>query len=331
MTQGIAVLGLMERAKVSPIPALYRLLYDYVAGVHGLANSRMRDILTDGEALGTDAGAQLYSEFVAPYQRPEVFERAIARISARLTTLDLLIVDRAEASSEHSASLRAAQLQLAAEKPDRGLILDWVGRLQAANGRLAETHEALVRELAAARVELESTQTEIGHSRDSQLRDPLTALANRAGLDRVLATALAAGPLTCAVLDIDRFKSLNDTYGHQVGDEVLRIVARALLVNARPQDIVGRTGGDEFVVMFPATSPMVAAALAERIREAIMDSDLKGLIGGGVTGGITVSIGVSPFRPGDSVVSLVNRADICLYEAKRQGRNRVVCEDDPLY
>ena len=132
MTQGAAVLGIMERAKVSPLPALYRLLYDYVAGVDGLASNRVRDILADGEAHGADAETQLYSEFVEPYQRPEIFERAISRISARLTTLDLLIVDRAEASSKHSASLRAATLQLAAAKPDLNLVRDWVERLQAA-------------------------------------------------------------------------------------------------------------------------------------------------------------------------------------------------------
>ncbi len=331
MTQGAAVLSLMERARVSPIPPLYKLLYDYVAGVEGLAGSRVHDILTEGDAGGAGAEARLYAEFVEPYRRPEKLSSAIARMVTRLTTLDLLIVDHSEATSEHSASLKAAEAHLGAEIPDLTLIREWVDRLQAANGRLAKTHEALVRELAEARLELDSTHSEIGRSRENQLRDPLTGLANRPGLDQQLTRALATGPLTCAVLDIDHFKSLNDSYGHQVGDEVLRIVARAILANARERDIVGRIGGDEFVVIFPATDALAAAALAERIREAIMASDLGNIFGRGVTGGITASIGVSPFRPGDSIVSLVNRADICLYEAKRQGRNRVVCEDDPLY
>ncbi|HEX4296500.1 MAG TPA: GGDEF domain-containing protein, partial [Devosia sp.] len=125
------------------------------------------------------------------------------------------------------------------------------------------------------------------------------------------------------------FKSLNDTYGHQVGDEVLRIVGRALLAAARPGDIVGRTGGDEFVVAFPGAGLAVATALAERLRRAIAESDLRTALGPGVLGGITASFGVAVRVAGDSIVTLVGRADRCLYAAKHQGRNRVVSEAQP--
>ena len=332
-SQGAAVLGLLERAKVPPFPAFYRLLYDYVAGVRGMCSSRVDDILAEGDTPGGSVEERLYSEFVAPYENREPLDQAITRIVARLRTLDLLIGESSRASEAQSASLRDASRDFAVEQPDAGLVREWVQRLDESNRRLQSANAGLRNELDAAEAELETTRLELARSKESSRLDPLTGLANRAGLDMELGRLLLeqrndGGELACAVVDIDHFKSLNDTYGHQVGDEVLRFVGRALLVSSRQSDILGRTGGDEFVVVLPGTDLGGAQVVAERMRRAIAEGDVRAVLGEDVLGGITASIGVAPFQPNDTIASLVHRADRCLYEAKRRGRNRVVCDGD---
>jgi diguanylate cyclase len=191
---------------------------------------------------------------------------------------------------------------------------------------MQHANSALANELAAAHGELAATQAEIGRSRESTLRDPLTGIANRAGLDLALSrhlTEAPGNPLCVAVLDIDHFKSLNDSYGHQVGDKVLLLVTRALLASARATDIVGRTGGDEFVMILSGTPLPVAHNVADGGRTAVAGSDLSAALGDDVLGGITVSIGIAQFEPGEPFGRLFDRADRCLYRAKQGGRNRV--------
>jgi diguanylate cyclase len=327
VSQGAAVLGLLERAKVPPLPAFYRLFYDYVAGVRGLFASRVDDILGEGG----EVGEKLYAEFVAPYETNEATERAIARISTRLRALDALIVQTASTAEMQSATLRGASAQFAVDTLDPALLRDWIERLETTNRNMRRVNAALELELREAGAELETTRHELMQSRELLARDPLTGLANRSGLDVQLGRAMLARgetgrPLWCAAVDIDHFKSLNDRYGHPVGDEVLRIVARALLASVRSADTVGRLGGDEFLVVLPEADEPVAQDIGERIRSAIGEADLRGVLGSGVLGGITVSVGLACCRDGDSITKLVARADRNLYEAKGRGRNRVFAQ-----
>jgi diguanylate cyclase len=322
-SQGAAVLGLLERAQVPPLPVFYRLLFDYVAGVKGLMAGRIGEILADGEGTVRD---QLYSEFVAPYETTETVDRVIGQMVARLATLDRLIVKSSEATARHSRSLEEAGGHLGDEHLDPVLLREWVLRLDLNNRLMQHANMALGKELDEAHRELAITQTEIGRSRETALRDPLTGIANRAGLDLALTKLTTEAPdhaLCVAVLDIDHFKSLNDSYGHQVGDRVLLIVTRALLASARATDIVGRTGGDEFVVVLAGTTLPVAHNVADGIRTAVAASDLTDALGSDVLGGVTVSIGIAQFGPGEPLSRLFDRADRCLYRAKQGGRNRV--------
>ena len=123
--------------------------------------------------------------------------------------------------------------------------------------------------------------------------------------------------MTLAVVDIDHFKQLNDTYGHQIGDEILRLVGRALMASTRETDAIGRMGGDEFVVIMREDLPG-ARTIAERVRRAVVDCDLTKLLGKGVLGNVTASIGVAQFQSGDSLSTLFDRADRCLFDAKQR-------------
>ncbi|NGN40062.1 PleD family two-component system response regulator [Mesorhizobium sp. CGMCC 1.15528] len=161
--------------------------------------------------------------------------------------------------------------------------------------------------------------------------DGLTGLHNRRYLDSHLQTLFDRAvarrrPISVMITDLDRFKSVNDTYGHDGGDDVLREFARRLRKNVRGIDLACRYGGEEFVVVMPDTDGVIAEKVAERIRSEIAQTPFA--VGkDGQTLNVTISVGVSSLRRGtDTVEDLMKRADVALYEAKTGGRNRVVAK-----
>lgn len=158
------------------------------------------------------------------------------------------------------------------------------------------------------------------------LTDELTGVSNRRHIEHLLASAIEharanAGHLAVIVLDVDHFKRINDRHGHPVGDEVLVRVARACQSALRQSDRLGRTGGEEFMVVLHDTPPEIALQVAERLRANVAAAPLADL---SIDTGMTISVGVAHFDPaGDLAEQLVQRADAALYRAKRHGRNRV--------
>ncbi|MBB3526243.1 MULTISPECIES: PleD family two-component system response regulator [Rhizobium] len=159
--------------------------------------------------------------------------------------------------------------------------------------------------------------------------DPLTGLYNRRYLDNHLNVlfnrSMARGrPLSVLITDIDRFKQVNDTYGHDGGDEVLREFANRVRSTIRGADLACRYGGEEFVVVMPDTSPEIAAAVAERLRAAVENAPFR-LKHAGEALNVTASFGIAS-RVGSVLTpdQLMKQADLALYEAKNTGRNRVV-------
>ena len=159
----------------------------------------------------------------------------------------------------------------------------------------------------------------------SAATDPLTGLPNRRYFDEfssLLAERRRSGDAVAVLMiDIDRFKGLNDTYGHATGDLVLRSVATAITAAVRDQDVPARIGGEEFAVLLRNPGPDVAVEIGERVRQAVRDLDLHSV---GVPG-VSVSVGVANANsPDEPIRELLDRADQALLRAKRAGRNRVI-------
>jgi diguanylate cyclase (GGDEF)-like protein len=169
-------------------------------------------------------------------------------------------------------------------------------------------------EIAAARREAEQL-------REQADRDPLTGLHNRRYLARGHAALDPAGPVSLAVIDLDNFKSINDRYGHHVGDRVLMRVAVLLVEQLRVEDLVARTGGEEFVVLMPRTDEAAALACCERLRTAF-HAEPWADIAPGLR--LTASFGVVSAPDAGDLAVLTRDADERLYEAKRTGRDRAV-------
>lgn len=171
---------------------------------------------------------------------------------------------------------------------------------------------------------------QVGRVQRLAATDELTGLPNRRRLREALDAALARGrtgdhPVAVVMFDVDRFKLINDTHGHAVGDEVLRHLARTLVPTLRRDDLLGRQGGEEFLAVMPGTAAPAALQVAERMRMALADGVVQ-LDSGSLR--YTASAGVAVSHPGETAVTLLARADAALYRAKRLGRNRVEMATD---
>lgn len=178
---------------------------------------------------------------------------------------------------------------------------------------------SLVSKLGAARATLNQMAT----------TDQLTGLTNRHTLFRRLDEEYqrhqrSGRPLSVVMLDVDFFKSVNDTYGHAMGDSVLRQIAQQVQAAVRKYDIAARFGGEEFLLMLPDSELAMATSIAERIRQTIEQQVRAGTEPGQRV--VTVSLGIAGMRAGEDKDALIQRADAALYRAKAQGRNRVVAD-----
>ncbi len=194
---------------------------------------------------------------------------------------------------------------------------------------LKKANEALVEITLQFQQQATTLQAENTQLQKQATTDGLTGLANRATLDQFVAArfteAMAQGKaIAFLMLDVDKFKSVNDTHGHQIGDQVLRVLGKLLSSAARAQDMAARYGGEEMCLVLPGTSRATAAAIAESIRRAICARPIP--VGNNASLPVTASIGVSALEPGmpfKEPAHLLKAADMALYAAKRGGRNCV--------
>ena len=203
-----------------------------------------------------------------------------------------------------------------------------LGKLDNFENILERANEALVQLMLQSQVEAQALHQQNEQLKQQATTDRLTGLANRAGFDTqslaMWEAALAAGQSICLLLiDLDKFKNVNDTYGHPAGDEVLRTVGKTLKAAARAQDVAARYGGEELALLLPNTPRAMAAVIAETVRKAIQSKPVQC---GQLTLNVTASIGVSSWETGSplkTLAHLIKAADLGLYNAKHSGRNRV--------
>jgi len=187
-------------------------------------------------------------------------------------------------------------------------------------------------QLEESRLQVVQLQTNLERAEEVGLRDAVTAIGNRrffdASLMEEVEKARRLGDNVClALADIDRFKTVNDRFGHLVGDRLLRLFANILVQNVRGQDKVARFGGEEFALIFPGARLGEAVTAVERIRVVLESKQWTIEPSGERISKVTASFGVSKLRSDESANDLLRRVDERLYEAKVQGRNRVVADD----
>jgi diguanylate cyclase len=231
-----------------------------------------------------------------------------------------------ESLTEGARSLSA--IDLAAEA--RAIVTDLIAQTK----WMADHTTNLEASLADASAELSSLRSELEKANSESATDALTSLPNRRSFDSRLTRAVAEAaashePLSLAFCDVDHFKQFNDTWGHHLGDEVLRFIGMQMAKHFGDAGLPARFGGEEFVVLLPKHDSAMAVKVVERFCDVLRARVLKVRSDGREIGKVTLSVGVATLLPEENEKTLVERADQAMYAAKQGGRNRVVCAKPP--
>lgn len=328
-------LGQIRSLKQTAIPRNYEIWYVYATGYNAPLNKIINETLARNGKLSESDLEQIYDTYLSHIKTTDRIDKVGARVIGEIDDVMTVLSDALGMTGAYDASLSGATEQLSSAK-SREQIKTIVEALRRSTGEMRETNKALEDRLTLSKNEISNLQQSLEAIRAESLTDPLTGLGNRKYFDRMIGmavqSALASGePLSLLLLDIDHFKSFNDSYGHLTGDQVLRLVGLSLKQTIKGQDITARYGGEEFAVVLPNTALRQALTVADHIRRAVMAKELKKKSTGEILGRVTISVGVSLLKQGDDTDAVIERADACLYAAKRNGRNRVICEVDPEY
>jgi diguanylate cyclase len=322
------------RALAQPAtPRNFAIWYHYATGYNPALNRAINQILEQRGALAEADLEHIYEIYIASVRVGDAIDSVGSRVLDEIKQV-LAMIDAASGSTtSYSESLADASAKLAGTS-DRETLRAVIERLIEGTRDMEISNKKLEASLSASRQEIEQLQQNLATVRTESQTDPLTGLANRKLFDAALVKAIADArqngePLSLLMADVDYFKLFNDKFGHQTGDHVLRLVAQSMKQNVKGQDVAARYGGEEFVIALPKTALRAAISVADQIRHAVMARELMKRSNGERLGRVTVSIGVALLHADDTAQSLIERADNCLYAAKRNGRNRVICETDP--
>ncbi|WP_456703414.1 GGDEF domain-containing protein [Bradyrhizobium sp. USDA 4449] len=328
-------LGQIRSLKQTAIPRNYEIWYVYATGHNAPLNKIINETLARNGKLSEADLEQIYDTYLSHIKTTDRIDKVGARVIAEIDDVTRGLSEALGMAAAYDASLSDATKKLSSSsKPEQIKMI--VEALLRSTSEMRETNKALEDRLTLSKSEISNLQQSLEAIRAESLTDPLTGLGNRKYFDRMIGmavqSALASGePLSLLLFDIDHFKSFNDSYGHLTGDQVLRLVGLSLKQTIKGQDITARYGGEEFAVVLPNTALRQALTVADHIRRAVMAKELKKKSTGEILGRVTISVGVSMLKQGDDTETLIDRADSCLYAAKRNGRNRVICEVDPEY
>jgi diguanylate cyclase len=326
-------LGQIKALSQSASPRNFEIWYHYATGYNQPLNQLINETLAKNGTLSETDLEQIHDTYLSDSRFGEridtVGTRVLDEIKHVMTTIDAA----AGSATSYSKSLNVASEKLAQANDGEALRAVVEHLVQGAKD-MERSNKNLEARLASSRQEIEQLQHNLEAVRTESLTDPLTNLANRKYFDAALAKGIAESneknePLSLLMADIDQFKSFNDRFGHLTGDQVLRLVALSVKQNVKSQDVAARYGGEEFVIALPNTPLKSAIAIADQIRRAVMTKELMKRSSGERLGRVTISIGVAMLRPSDNAPILIERADRCLYAAKRKGRNCVINENDP--
>ena len=325
-------IGQIKALRQPATPRVYEVWYAYATGYNPSLNETINETLARNGTLSDTDIDQIYDTYLSPTRLGDRINKVGSRVMDEIEQVMAMVDNAVGSASSYTESLAGVSQQL--HSADReGLRAIVEGLVQTAK-EMEDVNQKLEARLSASKQEINQLQENLEVVRAESLTDPLTSLANRKFFDQAMAKAIvdaAAGqePMSLMLTDIDHFKTFNDTYGHLTGDQVLRLVALSVKQNVKGQDLAARYGGEEFAVILPNTVLRSAVTVADHIRRAVMAKELMKRSTGEHLGRVTISIGVATLRADDTVASLIGRADACLYAAKRNGRNRVICESDP--
>ena len=307
-------------------PLNYIIWYEYASGRNGALNTAIDHHLENSGTFSEVTLHQFYKQYVAGDTETvgslirETLKKVFSEIMGAIQTTKTHFCESENNLESINESLVPDLSEADVEKI--------VARIKSEIKNLESSSSSFKDQLLEATREIDELKVKMARYRTEALRDPLTRIDNRRCFDQKLKFAIGqfengSASLCLIIADIDHFKKINDSHGHLVGDNVLRMVAATIKDSIKGKDTVARIGGEEFAILLPDTPVEGALKLAENIRRDFERMDLKKKNSGESLGQVTLSFGVTAYRPGETAHSFMDRADEALYGSKTMGRNRV--------
>ncbi len=319
-------LPLMVQNRIPATPNHYSLWYTYVSRENLDLIRELGDVLAMGVCTETKS-SQLYLKYIAPSSEKKLenlkieLEKLMCDMSSSLTdAFDGAGVFKDKISASFNKINKAVSGELSIEET-MSAMREMVKNSQ----NVLRVVEICMRRLERSQKEITDLKEQLSVVKQEACEDGLTELLNRRSFDADIRSYVDGDvPFSIIMGDIDHFKILNDTYGHQVGDLALKAVAKAFSASCRDNASVYRFGGEEIVMLLPGTPVRTARQIAETIRRRVEKLNIMGKDTGVKVSNVTISLGVSATDGGLTVDAIVKDVDTMLYEAKRLGRNRVM-------
>jgi diguanylate cyclase len=308
-------------------PQNYEVWLTYMTHSSPDLRAAVDKLIASGNPITPDDMEQLYERFFSTTHLSTQVMETGTRIAHEIAdALDAL--KKAGATTErYGATLNVAADSLQNTTIDGDALKRLISVLASATTEMSKQNSSLSQKLATSSQEMEKLRTSLRQARAEALTDALTGIANRKLFDETLRLRKEEADaektdLALLLCDIDHFKSFNDTWGHQTGDQVLRFVASVIGRHGAPPRFAARYGGEEFAVIFPRERAVAAFSALEEIRAEVSSRMLKRRSTNEDLGQITVSAGFAERKRGENAHALLERADEALYASKRAGRNR---------
>lgn len=327
------VMDRLEKDGLALVPHNFELWYVYFANLNPELKAEMAVYLKESPKLSEELCYALYDKYLSDKRHQEMFQKAGDQIHSTLQDVSGLMNNVRTATTEYSGTLEGVTQKLSSAKTPEDLqgimksVVADTTKMMVQNKKLEEQLDKSARAMDELKKDLDQVRREA-------MTDGLTGLSNRKSFDDQIAQlvqeAQAEGKtFTLLLADIDHFKSFNDNFGHQVGDQVLRLVARTLVDGVKGRDITARYGGEEFAIILPDTNIEAGIHVGDSLRKALANKDVVNRSTGEQLSKITMSVGVAQYFAGETIEGLIERADGALYTAKHNGRNQVASAPTP--
>jgi len=326
------VLGHITRHKLPYNPIVYTVWYEYASGRKPELNKEIESFEKTGKPISFEIILGWFRTYIADHQTT-LAEKKTREFRSILTEISRHIGDSGDRLSRQESRLEDYTGQLTPSTSNVEVKNLSAGILSETRSIIKENH-SLKQDMDETITEIDALKKELEGMKQAAKTDMLTGLLNRRGFDDAMAGVLqhaadeVDAPLSVIMTDIDHFKRVNDTHGHLIGDNVLKMLSKLLKDHIKGKDIAARFGGEEFILVLPDTPLDGGRTLAEQIRGSLQNMKWRTKNSGKSIGPITISLGVAQYRPGEEINTLIKRADDALYFAKENGRNKTITEQD---
>ncbi|MFQ5624831.1 MAG: GGDEF domain-containing protein [Paracoccaceae bacterium] len=325
-----ATIKRIDELGLDPTPGVFTVIHECVSDPDSAIAKELELRISSGRAVTEGYLGELHAGHFPDLSAAEAYRKVGSGLSRQVSSVQKILDTGIRHGAEISHEVSGIATTLG-KSESRQAVLKYAGELQGSNRALLESMNRMRTGLTRAHSDVSRLRQELEQVRRNANTDHLTSLANRRRLDEFLLQQMASSdpadnPLSFVLIDIDRFKMVNDSFGHDVGDNILKHYAALLQRNTKGKDLAARFGGEEFCLVLPNTDIAGAEKIADIIRQSFENCRWISRRDGRDIGTVTASFGAAQFRPGEGAEQLMKRADLALYAAKEAGRNRVVCE-----